>query len=151
MTEFDFVVQSRPAPQGSKRHVGNGVMVEQSRHVKAWRDAVRVAAIDRLDQVGRRGPLFDRGTPVALRVRFWHKRPRSHFRTGRHSTELRPDAPTFVTKTPDCSKLIRSLEDAITSAGVWWDDAQVVRVRAEQLFSDTNFEGAEVTITEARP
>ena len=32
------------APQGSKRHVGRGIMIESSKRVKPWRDAVRIEA-----------------------------------------------------------------------------------------------------------
>ena len=41
-----FVVQSKAAPQGSKRHVGNGVMIESSKRVKPFRQDVRFTAID---------------------------------------------------------------------------------------------------------
>ena len=33
-----------PRPQGSKRHVGRGIMVESSRHVGQWRNDVMSAA-----------------------------------------------------------------------------------------------------------
>ena len=39
-------VYGTPAPQGSKRHVGRGVMVESSKKVKPWREAVKQAALD---------------------------------------------------------------------------------------------------------
>ena len=37
-----------PRPQGSKRHVGRGIMVEASRHVGQWRNDVMSAAAARL-------------------------------------------------------------------------------------------------------
>ena len=39
--ERKFTVHGLPAPQGSKRHVGKGVMVESSKYVKPWREAVK--------------------------------------------------------------------------------------------------------------
>jgi crossover junction endodeoxyribonuclease RusA len=36
-----IVVRGIPAPQGSKRHVGGGRMIESSRAVGPWREAVR--------------------------------------------------------------------------------------------------------------
>ena len=39
-----FTAQGRPAPQGSKRAMGPGRMIEMSRHVGPWRNAVRAAA-----------------------------------------------------------------------------------------------------------
>ena len=34
--------------------------------------------------------------------------------------------------TPDISNMLKSLEDALTAAGVWFDDAQVVELHAER-------------------
>jgi hypothetical protein len=34
MREFSIFIVGDPAPQGSKRHVGNGVMIEASKKVK---------------------------------------------------------------------------------------------------------------------
>ena len=39
MTPITLTVRGLPAPQGSKRHIGRGVMVESSKRVKPWRDA----------------------------------------------------------------------------------------------------------------
>ena len=38
LVQFDVV--GVPAPQGSKRHVGRGILVESSKKVGPWRDAV---------------------------------------------------------------------------------------------------------------
>jgi Holliday junction resolvase RusA-like endonuclease len=38
-----------PAPQGSKRHVGKGVLVESCRNVKPWRELVAQAAMARCE------------------------------------------------------------------------------------------------------
>lgn len=40
----EFFVPGRPAPQGSKRHVGHGIMVESSRDLGPWRERVALAA-----------------------------------------------------------------------------------------------------------
>lgn len=37
---FSLWVHGEPKPQGSKRHVGNGIMVEASAGLKMWRDTV---------------------------------------------------------------------------------------------------------------
>lgn len=34
-----FEIPGRPAAQGSKRHVGGGRMIEQSKYLKPWRTA----------------------------------------------------------------------------------------------------------------
>lgn len=130
-----IVVYGLPAPQGSKRFVGRttptgrGLMVESSRHVKPWREAVKAAA---LDVVGDRPPL---DVPLQLCVVFTFNRPRSHYRTGANNWLLRPAAPAAPATKPDLSKLIRSTEDALTDAGVWRDDSRVVQISAGKVYA----------------
>ena len=117
-----IVVHGIPAPQGSKRHVGNGVMIESSAKVKPWREAVKWAAIEALRTYSPFGP----GVPVAATMTFYLPRPKGHYGTGKNASNLKPSAPMFVTTKPDKDKLIRSTFDALGDAGVWVDDAQVV-------------------------
>ena len=125
------------APQGSKRHVGNGVLIESSAKVKPWRQDVRAAALEA-------DAHFD--GPVALTVGFLLRRPASHFRTGRNAHLLRDSAPAYPGKKPDIDKLLRSTLDGLGESGIWRDDAQVVRVRAEKLYADHEPVGAHITI-----
>ncbi|MGA4726273.1 RusA family crossover junction endodeoxyribonuclease [Micromonospora taraxaci] len=111
----------QPAPQGSKRHVGNGVMVESSKYVKPWREAVKAAALD-----VRGAGWVSLDAPLVASMVFTFARPRGHYRTGRNAHLLRDTAPARPATTPDLSKLIRSTEDALTDAGIWRDDARVV-------------------------
>jgi hypothetical protein len=46
-----IVVQSAGAPQGSKRHLGNGVMIESSQRVKPFRQDVKFAAAETLNSL----------------------------------------------------------------------------------------------------
>lgn len=102
-------VPGRVAPQGSKRAMGPGRMVEMSQYVGTWRDDVRAACL----QAWRRPPLDG---PLLFEVEFIRRRPAS---APKRSTPADSTA-------PDLSKLVRSTEDAITSAGVWHDDARVI-------------------------
>ena len=130
-------VFGHPAPQGSKRHVGNGVLIESSAKVKPWRQDVRAAALEA-------DAHFD--GPVWLTVGFLLRRPASHFRTGRNAHLLRDSAPAYPGKKPDIDKLLRSTLDGLGESGIWRDDAQVVRVRAEKLYADHEPVGAHITI-----
>lgn len=105
MTGWSFYAVGTPAPQGSKRHVGHGVMIESSAKVKPWREAVKSAAYGA-------GHCLD--GPIAVRMVFTMARPKSARRVD-----------TVPCRTPDLSKLARSTEDAITEAGLWADDARV--------------------------
>ena len=130
-------VFGHPAPQGSKRHVGNGVLIESSARVKPWRQDVRAAALEADTH-------FD--GPVSLTVGFLLRRPASHFRTGRNAHLLRDTAPTYPGKKPDIDKLLRSTLDGLGESGIWRDDAQVVEVVARKLYADHEPTGAHITI-----
>lgn len=122
-----LVVHGRPAPQGSKKgfatKTGKVAMVEMSRHVKPWREDVRAAALRVVasDPAG-----FPITGPLSVDMVFSIARPKGHYGTGRNAEILKPSAPRFPASMPDLSKLLRATEDALTSAGLWTDDARVV-------------------------
>lgn len=128
---FRIAVYGHPAPQGSKRHVGRGVMVESSKYVKTWREDVRAAALGAIrccndpDCRTLRHP-YPLDGPLVARMVFSFARPKSHYRTGRNAHLLRDNASARPTSPPDISKLQRSTEDSLTDVAVWVDDARVV-------------------------
>ena len=103
-----------PAPQGSKRHVGYGRMIESSENVKPWRYLVQQAAI------AQSHPTIT--GPVSLSCVFLFSRPKSHYTP---KGALKPSAPTFHSVKPDGSKILRSTEDALVDAGLLQDDARI--------------------------
>ena len=46
MNEIFIPVLGLPAAQGSKKHVGRGILVESSKKVAPWRQDVRYAAVE---------------------------------------------------------------------------------------------------------
>ena len=137
-------VRGQPAPQGSKRPVrlGNGRvgMVEQSKAVGPWREAVRAETQRAMLE---RPPL---GGPVYVSLKFTMPRPKSHFRTGRYSALLRADAPVWPSGKPDVDKLARAVLDGLTAGGAWKDDSQVVILAAEKAYAP--HAGCVITVTE---
>lgn len=126
---FEVTVYGSPAPQGSKsakrnKHTGRIQLVESSKYVKPWRDEVVASCL----RVRKRGwqPLTG---PLAAEFVFTLTRPKTHFGTGRNADRVRPSAPLLPSGVPDLSKLARSTEDALTTAGVYRDDALVVEYR----------------------
>lgn len=107
------------APQGSKRHVGGGRMIESSKAVKPWRESVRWAILGQW-----RGPQMLGAVSVDLE--FVMPRPAS--------TPKRSTPPAI--KRPDIDKLTRACLDAIGSAGVYADDSQVTTVRATKRLAE---------------
>ena len=118
MTRTLFV-PGKPAPQGSKRHVGNGRMIESSREVGPWRERVALAAHGHA-----RGLL---APPVSVRVEFIMPRPKS---TPKRSTPA-------ATKQPDIDKLARAILDSLT--GVWiTNDSHVTDLYAHKRLANVD-------------
>lgn len=112
MTEkcIEIVVCGEPGPQGSKRHVGRGIMIESSKKVAPWRaDVVRAACAAMYGLPPLEGPL-------ACSITYTLRKPRS-------APKKRQ---TWPDRKPDGDKLDRSTHDALTTAAVWRDDSQVI-------------------------
>lgn len=120
-----FFVPGNPAPQGSKRHVGKGIMIESSKALKPWRESIRWAAIH-AERTGTTGPPVQLSGPVAVALEFVMKRPAS--------TPKRKTPPAI--KRPDVDKLARAALDALSSAGTWADDSQVTTLMASKRLAE---------------
>lgn len=146
------VVHGEPAPQGSKkafvnRKTGRANLVEASKKVRPWRQAVQAAALEAVQEVrpGRAaGPLWGPDHPLTVRITFSMKRPRSHYGTGKKANTIKPTAPDYPAVTPDLDKLVRSTLDGLGEAGVWHDDSRVVRLTAVKLYGP--IPGAHITV-----
>ena len=123
-----FVVYSRAAPQGSKRHVGNGVMVESSKRVKPFRADVRKAA-----ESAALPPDWPMAAPMRVGFRFHFARPKSHFK--RDGVSLLKSAPEEATShgLGDLEKLARSVNDALSTV-LFNDDRQVVEMHLAKAY-----------------
>lgn len=129
MRSLDLSIVGEPAPQGSKRYIGNGRFIEASKKVAPWRAAVANA-------VALLGDMEQFVTPVVVEVTFYLPRPKSVRR-------LWPTVP------PDLDKLCRSLGDGLSvNCDLLADDSIVVRWEAEKRYADGRPSGAEVTIRE---
>jgi len=73
--------------------------------------------------------------PLQLSVTQIIARPASHYGTGRNSGLLKAKAPGYPDKRPDLDKILRAVGDACTDAGIWVDDAQVIKVTAKKEYA----------------
>ena len=120
MTELLLTALGNPVPQGSIRSLGKGrpsVHANQNL-LLPWRTHVQIEAQRALgDQTPFAGP-------VLAILLFTVPKPKS--------------APvrkmTWPVKRPDLDHLIRACLDALTAAGVWKDDSQVVRITAAKHY-----------------
>ena len=129
-----FTVTGRPAPQGSKRSIGNNRFIEASKFLPAWRKAVTTQARQAVTEQAWQTV----AGPVELYVVFYLERPSSI------SANKRP----LPIKPPDIDKLVRGVADALSDADVWLDDAQVVKLVARKAYADDMAPGCYVEISE---
>lgn len=120
---IEFKVIGTPAAQGSKRPFRNKFsgkisMVEMSKKLSPWREAVKFAA----RQVITTTPAIP--GPVSVAIVFTMPKPKSAPKRTR----------TFPDRTPDIDKCLRSTFDALVQAGVIEDDARVVRCAAMKVY-----------------
>lgn len=131
---IQFTIFGRPQQRGSKearvRYNQQGQPITKNGRVltfaldsnkssRPWMDSVKAAAREVFG-----GELLQ--GPIILTAAFYFARPKSHYRSGRKSHLLKDSAPTEHAQSPDLSKLMRCLEDAITGQ-VWHDDRLVCR------------------------
>lgn len=126
---LSITVKGRPAPQGSHDLGSGGQFLDSSPYLKAWRQAVKIAAFRSYSQIGLQPPAlpaFAAGVPVIFeRITF--------YLATEQCRAAGTDAPTGK---PDIDKLLRSTLDALGGAHdpgeharLFADDSQVVEVR----------------------
>lgn len=130
LMELPFTVHGVPRPQGSKRHVGNGRMVESSPRVAEWRNLVALeASIEQGDR-----PVIE--GPVTVDIVFGFGLPK------RPGTRRSQDPHT---QRPDLDKLVRAVLDALTGV-MYTDDSHVVELSARKMWVETGQDCAVIMV-----
>lgn len=142
---LSFFAYGTPAPQGSKRYVGRGIMVESSKKVKPWREAVATFCRDAIQKHYWTGSKVD---CALLEITFGFPRPAGHYGSGKNAGVVKASAPKYPSRgTADLDKLVRATCDAITTAGGWIDDRVVVGLRCSKVYTPAGAPlGARITI-----
>jgi Holliday junction resolvase RusA-like endonuclease len=99
--------------------------------VTRWRAQIAAAARHQVAQ--HAGYPIQAGRPVSVRLLFCLARPKSHYHRG---GKRRLDAPTMHTTKPDTDNLAKAALDALTTAGLWHDDAQVCMLTIDKRFAE---------------
>jgi Holliday junction resolvase RusA-like endonuclease len=126
---ISYWIDGEPAPQGSKTgFIKNGrvVMVESSKKVKPWREAVAAQTKAKV-QVALENP-------VEIALVFHLPKPKTVTRK-------------WPAVKPDLDKLIRSTFDGLTTGGLYTDDALVIAVSASKQYA-TDRIGCQVIASE---
>lgn len=122
--KLDLTINIKAQPQGSKRPFvrnGRAVLVESSKDLKKNRDQFS-QELKREAEI-QNWVMPDKDTPVECHLWFAFKRPKTVFRK-------------FHTVRPDVDKTVRFALDAVTNAGIWHDDSQVVKIVAHKYYTD---------------
>jgi len=117
---IQLVVFGVAAPQGSKRHVGRGRMIESSNAVGPWRDRIAAEAQAWCLQHPDFAPLDE---PIQIDLVFELPRPATS-----------PKRVLYPAKKPDLDKLVRAVLDALTGI-IYADDARVVALSATKRYA----------------
>lgn len=135
----------RPAPQGSKERGGAGQLLESSRYLPAWHQAVKIAAFEAYRSAAippSALPLWKARVPLYVE--------RMHFYvTPEQCCAADTDEPVGE---PDLDKLLRAVMDSLGgarrrgTARLFADDSQIKRVRDLEKFRATPEEPAGVIV-----
>lgn len=127
-----------PGAQGSKRHVGGGRMIESSKKVGPWREAVAA-------QLVAAGAAKFGAAAVRFTVEFVLVRP------GYLDKGKKPKPTPYHIAPPDLDKCVRSTCDALTIAGIWADDKNVCELVARKRYAEPSEATGAMIMIEALP
>ena len=133
---LNFYVPGKPETAGSKkafpikRSTGNwgASVVDANPRTKGWQSHVAQVAYAAMGD-----ELFD--GPLSVQIVFLLPRPKSHYRSGKYSDHLKPNAPRAPETRPDVLKLARAVEDAMTGI-CYHDDSQITAEFIVKRYSD---------------
>jgi len=113
---LEFTAFGAPKGQPRARAVirGKHAGVYDPGSADSWKFSVRSAAKGVWDGVGFEGPL-------KLIVLLYFERPKGHFT----KKGIKPTAPKWRLSRPDVDNAAKAVMDALTTLGIWKDDAQV--------------------------
>lgn len=144
--EYRFTVLGKPFPQPRPRAASRGGLTQiytpdPQGQLSAWKRAVAYQV------KAERPEKFPKGTALAIFIKFFLPRPKTHFREGMNAGKLRAGAPPFpvAMSRDDWDNLAKSTTDAMTGI-CWEDDSQIVDARILKVYSDTPRQSGAVII-----
>lgn len=126
---FQFRVFGEPKPQARPRAFARKIGSTYTARVynpataEAWKSQIAISARDS----GLDGAMLQQWVCLEMHCAF--QRPKSHYRSGKHSDLLKfAHENSRKTSKPDCDNLLKSALDAFSAIGAWRDDAQLVHI-----------------------
>lgn len=123
--------KGQPRPKAFARKFGDKWMarVYDSGTAENWKSQIAVAARAHIPGSPLAGPL-------RLTLEFTFPRPKSHYRGGKYSSELKHSAAEWHTGKPDMDNAAKAVMDCMTQLGFWHDDAQVASGFVSKRYGD---------------
>lgn len=132
MKEIKFTVYGKPLAQKRHRHFSRGKFTQiydPSSHDKT--DFQKVL-LQMKSENNITEPLKG---DLSMKIVFVFERPKSHYRTGKYSGEIKESAPTEHTKKPDLDNLAKFVMDSMNKM-IFHDDSQVHNLLLIKKYSD---------------
>lgn len=73
--------------------------------------------------------------PIKCKLLFFCKRPKTHYKTGKKSNELKENAPKYNTNKKDLDNMVKFILDALNDK-LYLDDSLVVEIYAVKHYSE---------------
>ena len=118
--------KGQPRPRAFSR--GGHARVYDPGTAEGWKSQIAIAAKEYLPTKPIAGPVY-------LSIRFYMKRPKSHFFTGKRAGILRDNARLPFVAKPDIDNLCKAVMDALKTLGMFSDDAKVWSLSALKMYA----------------
>lgn len=130
-SDIHLVVSGEPTPQQRHRHH----RVKNSDFVTTYDPSSKIKK-EFLKKCLPHKPESPLDCPLRVVMEFYFKRPKSHYRTGKFSHILKPDAPTNHITRPDSDNLAKMVKDALNKV-FWKDDSLVCDLHIKKIYSES--------------
>jgi Holliday junction resolvase RusA-like endonuclease len=127
--EYDFDVNYPPT--SLKRH----------RHTKFGNHTYDPSAGDKKDFLQKLLPTLPKNPftmPIVAELYFYEARPKSHYRTGKFSGELKPTAPKKNVVKKDIDNFVKFVFDTLNSH-LYKDDSQIYELKCGKYYSERGY------------
>jgi len=75
--------------------------------------------------------------PIQCVLKFYCKRPKTHYKTGKNSHILKDNAPKYNTNNKDLDNMVKFVLDALNDK-LYIDDCLIVEINCSKLYADNN-------------
>lgn len=121
---FERIIQFEPVSLKRHRHRLKGGTYDPSKKDKD--EFIKV--IDEL-------PTDKMTKPLKCKLHFYCKRPKSHYKSGKKSNELKDSAPKYNTNNKDLDNMVKFVLDALNDK-LYTDDCLIIEINCIKSYSD---------------